>query len=116
MFKWWLSLGPFPKTLGRPCGGHSHCTWRMTEALATRPLPGSYREQLSSRWALWAVTVKVLVPPEKASPPTLSSLEVLASCSCPSRYQASRGVPGPPATRQVKAWRSFSRSARSAQA
>lgn len=108
--------GPWAENLS-PCPpqGHSHCTLRMTEALADRPLLGSCREQLSSCWARWAVTVKVLVPPEKASPPTLSSLEVLASCSCPSRYQANLGVPGPPATRQVKAWRSFSRSARSAQ-
>lgn len=98
-----------------PPQGHLHCTLRITEALAVRLLPGSCREQLSSCWARWAVTVKVLVPPEKACPPTLSSLEVVASCSCPSRYQASRGVAEPPATRQVKAWRSFSRSALSAQ-
>lgn len=64
-----------------PLQEYLHCTLRMTEALAGRPLPGSCREQLSSCWARWAVTVNVLVPPEKASPPTLSSLEVVASCS-----------------------------------
>lgn len=72
---WTENLSPCPPQ------GHSHCTLRMTEALAGRPLPGSCTEQLSSCWARWAMTVKVLVPPEKASPPTLSSLEVLASCS-----------------------------------